>query len=91
MSDINEKLVKTWDEDTQGRDVCVAMTDRLNGVLSLQTSAPETFEELKAKGFDNEKIASLIAERCEQEALRAEELPEAVDVAEEIFDEEDLD
>lgn len=82
MADINQRLVNTWREDTVGSDRCNAMTDRLNGILSLE-SAEETrplFEALEAQGFDHARVSELIAETCDADAGLAEDLPELPDL-----------
>lgn len=80
--DVNERLVKMWEEDTAGRDVCSSMTDRLNGILSLESVDQETFENLKNVGFDHAKVSNLIAQACEESATLADTLPD-VEVEEE--------
>jgi len=76
--DINEKLVHMWREDSIGGDLCNAMTDRLNGILSLEAT-DETrplYEELEARGFDYTKVSELISQECAAAEMLAEELPE---------------
>lgn len=86
MGDINERLVNLWGQDVSGRDVCSAMTDRLNGILSLE-AAEETrpiLEQLREHGFDHNKVAQLIGQQCQAAAATPDELPELEIVEDEV-------
>jgi len=65
--DINQKLADQWEKELAGLDKdekCAALSNRLNGVLSLKDIMPDKYQELVDAGLDEEKLLNCTTDKC---------------------------